>query len=67
MKFTVSKVKELLPNVRLNINGNIITCRTGGRLNKYATLFSTTTHQAVCTASWETITNCLNTNNPIRF
>ena len=60
------KVREELPDVQVNHNGSILDCRVAGRLNSYATVFSSTGSAFPrWQFSWEAIANSLNSGRPL--
>ena len=73
--WTASKVRDELPQVLVRIGKNVVTGRTSGRLNAFATVSVTnesTLHRNSQLfmdkeVAWETVANCLNNNRPVVF
>jgi hypothetical protein len=66
--FSVDDVKETLPPVQVQFkDGTVVLGRVTGRRNFYASV-SGNVHGSffVWTFSWETVTNCVNTNATLK-
>ncbi len=70
--WTVKRVKEELPTVKIKIGGVVSDGRVSGRLNKFATVSVTNDKPRSgvplfydAQFAWETIANCLNSGNTL--
>ena len=64
--WTIDRVKEELPFVQVNLNGDISNGAVFGRQLQFARVAHMKTGM-VCDVAWSTIVNCLNGNRPIIF
>jgi hypothetical protein len=62
--WTVASVKNELPDVKVNHNGNISFWRVRGRQNQFAGLYNPITDDHI-EAAWETVVNVLNNGKAI--
>ena len=67
--WTVEKVKDELPDVRVQVNKTLILDgRIAGRKLDFASvMFVNNGVMATCQFSWKTIVDCLNGERPLRY
>ena len=61
--FTVKSVKEFLPQITVDVNGEVMIAEVAGRKNDFATIYYANTQKVE--ASWEAVKRAANTGNPI--
>lgn len=66
--WTVEKVKEELPPVKVLVNGKVYAGEIRGRKLDFPTVFFNVNGMEVRGKwAWSTICNCLNNNKPLRY
>ena len=63
--WTVERVKELLPKVKIIVNGQVIEANVSGRKLQFAVVW-TTENQQGWQYSWPAIVNSLNHGRPLK-
>ena len=64
--WTAARVRDELPDVKIDFNGRIYPAIVRGRLCEFAGVIVPETGLR-CDVAWETVAHCLNANRPILY